>query len=116
MLRGTRCIDSRLICPTAKAANRAAYGRVYFRPRILRRVGEVDPTVPLLGAENGERTLPFYISPAAMAKLGHPDGELNLTRAAGQAGVVQGVSRPWHGSSSRHSSFASDLCQCQCQP
>ncbi|PWN97630.1 hypothetical protein FA09DRAFT_330297 [Tilletiopsis washingtonensis] len=75
-----------------KAANRAAYGRVYFRPRILRRVGEVDPTVPLLGAENGERTLPFYISPAAMAKLGHPDGELNLTRAAGQAGVVQGIS------------------------
>lgn len=27
-----------------------------------------------------------------MAKLGHPDGELNLTRAAGDAGIIQGIS------------------------
>jgi L-lactate dehydrogenase (cytochrome) len=27
-----------------------------------------------------------------MAKLGHPDGELNLTRAAGKAGIVHGIS------------------------
>lgn len=70
-------------------ANRAAYARVYFRPRILVPIGSVDPTTTLLGHEN---MLPFYISPAAMAKLGHPDGELNLTRAAGKNAILQGVS------------------------
>jgi L-lactate dehydrogenase (cytochrome) len=27
-----------------------------------------------------------------MAKLGHPLGEINITRAAGKAGIIQGVS------------------------
>jgi L-lactate dehydrogenase (cytochrome) len=27
-----------------------------------------------------------------MAKLGHPDGEINLTKGAGRAGIIQGVS------------------------
>lgn len=37
-------------------------------------------------------TLPIFISPAAMAKLGHPLGEVNLTKGAGECGIVQGVS------------------------
>jgi len=36
--------------------------------------------------------LPIYIAPAAMAKLGHPMGEVNLARAAGECGIVQSVS------------------------
>lgn len=36
-------------------------------------------------------TMPFFISPAAMVKLGHPLGEVNLTRAAGHYGLVQMV-------------------------
>lgn len=36
--------------------------------------------------------LPVYIAPAAMAKLGHPLGEVNLTRAAGECGIIQSVS------------------------
>lgn len=36
--------------------------------------------------------MPVFISPAAMAKLGHPLGEVNLTRAAGESGIVQVVS------------------------
>jgi L-lactate dehydrogenase (cytochrome) len=36
--------------------------------------------------------MPVFIAPAAMAKLGHPLGEINLTRAAGEFGIVQGVS------------------------
>ena len=36
--------------------------------------------------------LPIFISPAAMAKLGHPLGEVNLTKGAGEYGIVQGVS------------------------
>jgi len=39
-----------------------------------------------------QSTLPIFISPAAMAKLGHPLGEVNLTKGAGRCGIVQGVS------------------------
>ena len=41
---------------------------------------------------NVSSTMPVFISPAAMAKLGHPLGEINLTRAAGNCGIVQAVS------------------------
>jgi len=37
-------------------------------------------------------SLPIFVSPAALARLGHPDGELNLVRAAGKAGILQGIS------------------------
>ncbi|KAG9008676.1 hypothetical protein FRB90_008778 [Tulasnella sp. 427] len=33
--------------------------------------------------------MPVYITATALGKLGHPDGELNLTRAAGKHGVIQ---------------------------
>lgn len=41
-----------------------------------------------------ETSMPVFISPAAMAKLGHPLGEVNLTRAADDWDVVQAVSLP----------------------
>lgn len=76
---------------TAVNENRNAYGRVWFKPRILRKVGTVDASAKLLGGAV-DSALPIYISPAAMAKLGHPEGELNLTRAAGAHKIIQGVS------------------------
>ncbi|KAF9243242.1 glyoxylate dehydrogenase [Melanogaster broomeanus] len=66
--------------------NRAAYQRIWFRPRILRDVSTVDWSTTILGQRS---TLPVYISATALGKLGHPDGELNLTRAAGKHGVIQ---------------------------
>ena len=36
-------------------------------------------------------SLPIFVAPAALARLGHPDGEMNLTRAAGAEGILQGV-------------------------
>ncbi|SPO20681.1 related to L-lactate dehydrogenase (cytochrome b2) [Ustilago trichophora] len=77
-----------------KAQNRASFNRIVFRPRILRAIGEVDSSVKLLTSKGGgfDCSLPLYISPAAMAKLGHPDGELNLTRGAGKAQIIQGIS------------------------
>ncbi|KAJ8520449.1 hypothetical protein ONZ45_g2736 [Pleurotus djamor] len=66
--------------------NRAAYQRVWFRPRILRDVTSVDWSTTILGKKS---SLPVYISATALGKLGHPDGELNLTRAAGKHGVIQ---------------------------
>jgi L-lactate dehydrogenase (cytochrome) len=41
-----------------------------------------------------QNSLPIFISPAALARLGHPDGEMNLVRAAGSEGILQGVSSP----------------------
>lgn len=39
-----------------------------------------------------ESSLPIFVSPAALAKLGHPLGETNITRGAGQTGIIQVVS------------------------
>ncbi|KAK7464383.1 hypothetical protein VKT23_006550 [Stygiomarasmius scandens] len=66
--------------------NRAAFQRVWFRPRILRNVSVVDWSTTILGQKS---SLPVYISATALGKLGHPDGELNLTRAAGRNNVIQ---------------------------
>ncbi|ESK97372.1 mitochondrial cytochrome [Moniliophthora roreri MCA 2997] len=66
--------------------NRLAYQRVWFRPRILRDVTTVDWSTTILGHKS---SLPVYVSATALGKLGHPDGELNLTRAAGKHGVIQ---------------------------
>lgn len=71
--------------------NRNSFGRVFFKPRVLRKVSEVNTSLKIVGGRV-ESALPIYISPAAMAKLGHPDGELNLTRGAAATGLVQGVS------------------------
>ncbi|KAF9529720.1 glyoxylate dehydrogenase [Crepidotus variabilis] len=66
--------------------NRAAFQRVWFRPRILRDVSVVDWSHTILGCKS---SFPVYISATALGKLGHPDGELNLTRAAGKHNVIQ---------------------------
>lgn len=73
----------------AKIANGTAYQRVLFRPRVLRKVSEADASTELLGCPS---SIPVFIAPAAMAKLGHPLGEINLTRGAGATGIIQGVS------------------------
>lgn len=66
--------------------NHAAYHRVWFRPRVLRDVTKVDWSTRILGQYS---SMPVYISATALGKLGHPDGELNLTRAAAKHGVIQ---------------------------
>ncbi|KAI0691914.1 FMN-dependent dehydrogenase-domain-containing protein [Cytidiella melzeri] len=66
--------------------NHAAYHRVWFRPRVLRNVTTVDFSTKILGHAS---SLPIYITATALGKLGHPDGELNLTRAAAKHGVIQ---------------------------
>ncbi|KAF8342840.1 FMN-dependent dehydrogenase-domain-containing protein [Cantharellus anzutake] len=66
--------------------NHLAYHRIWFRPRILRNVSVVDYSTAILGHKS---TMPIYITATALGKLGHPDGELNLTRAAAKKGVIQ---------------------------
>ncbi|KAG2016109.1 acyl-CoA dehydrogenase, variant 2 [Coprinopsis cinerea AmutBmut pab1-1] len=66
--------------------NHAAYHRVWFRPRILIDVTKVDWSTTILGHKS---SMPIYITATALGKLGHPDGELNLTRAAAKHNVIQ---------------------------
>ncbi|KAF9031215.1 hypothetical protein BDZ89DRAFT_1064064 [Hymenopellis radicata] len=66
--------------------NHAAYHRIWFRPRVLRDVTNVDWSTTVLGHKS---SMPVYITATALGKLGHPDGELNLTRAAAKHGVIQ---------------------------
>ena len=69
--------------------NHHAFQRVWFRPRVLRNVSKIDMSHEILGVKT---SLPIYISAMALGKLGHPDGELNLTRAAGKTDIIQMIS------------------------
>ncbi|KAL7413651.1 FMN-dependent dehydrogenase-domain-containing protein [Mrakia frigida] len=66
-----------------------AYSRIMFRPRVLRKVKTVDASTTILGIKS---SLPIYISPAALARLGDEDGEMNLTQGAAQKGILQVIS------------------------
>ncbi|KAI0944783.1 hypothetical protein AcV7_001493 [Taiwanofungus camphoratus] len=69
--------------------NFASFKRFWFRPRVLNKISEVSTTTSVFGLPS---SLPIYISPAALARLGHPDGEMNFVRAAGREGILQGLS------------------------
>ncbi|KAF6822738.1 cytochrome b2 [Colletotrichum plurivorum] len=69
--------------------NKELVRRIMIRPRILRNVLHVDYKTNILGFES---SAPFFISPAAMAKLVHPDGELALSRGAANEGIIQVIS------------------------
>lgn len=60
-------------------SNLEDWKKISFRPRVLRNVKRVDMTRKIMGQKS---RLPFFIAPAAMAKLANKDGELCLARAA----------------------------------
>ncbi|CAH7670868.1 FMN-dependent dehydrogenase-domain-containing protein [Phakopsora pachyrhizi] len=68
--------------------NRLAFQRLWFRPRVLRDVKHIDYSTVLLGQRT---SFPVYITATALGKLGHPDGEKNLTWAAGSEDMIQMV-------------------------
>ncbi|KAI8800849.1 FMN-dependent dehydrogenase-domain-containing protein [Cladochytrium replicatum] len=68
------------------AENRAAFQRILLRPRVMLNVGTVSTSTTLFGYPSA---LPFYITATALGKLGHPEGEAVLTRAAGTRGIIQ---------------------------
>ena len=65
--------------------NVSAFQRIWLRPRILRDVLEVDMSSKILGMPT---SIPLYLSAVAMCGMGHADGEVAWTRAAGETGVV----------------------------
>ncbi|KAF7560260.1 hypothetical protein G7046_g3881 [Stylonectria norvegica] len=69
--------------------NRELIRRVMLRPRVLRNVTHVRIDRNILGFNS---KAPFFMSPAAMANLAHPDGELAWSRAVANEGIFQIIS------------------------
>lgn len=66
--------------------NHSAFHRIWFRPKVLVDVEKVDMTTTMLGTKVD---IPFYVTATALGKLGHPEGEVVLTRAAKKHNVIQ---------------------------
>ncbi|KAL2120610.1 hypothetical protein VTJ04DRAFT_4637 [Mycothermus thermophilus] len=66
--------------------NHTAFHRIWFRPRVLIDVEHVDMTTTMLGTPC---SIPFYVTATALGKLGHPEGEVVLTRASHTHNVIQ---------------------------
>ncbi|KAI8393581.1 FMN-dependent dehydrogenase-domain-containing protein [Radiomyces spectabilis] len=66
--------------------NHNAFHRIWLRPRVMVDVAKVDMSTTMLGTRV---SMPLYITATALGKLGHPDGEKVLTRAAGKKNIIQ---------------------------
>ncbi|KAK7036529.1 hypothetical protein VNI00_011726 [Paramarasmius palmivorus] len=69
--------------------NSRAFTRFFFNARVMRPVSNCDISTTILGFKS---SLPIFACGAALAKLGHPLGEVNITRACGKAGIIQMIS------------------------
>lgn len=72
--------------------NHSAYHRIFFKPRILVDVEDIDTSTEFLGSKVD---LPFYVSATALCKLGNPkEGEKDIARGCGMGSkkVVQMIS------------------------
>ncbi|KAL0566219.1 hypothetical protein V5O48_015793 [Marasmius crinis-equi] len=69
--------------------NARSFSRYFFNARVMRPVGHCDPSSTILGFKS---SIPVFVSGAALAKLGHPDGEANITRGAAKGNITQMVS------------------------
>lgn len=69
--------------------NSTAYSKYRLRPRVLRDVSKVDPSVNVLGSQIA---FPLCVSPAGIQAMAHPDGELATSRACAAKNVHMGVS------------------------
>lgn len=68
---------------------RQAYGRVEFRPTVLRDVSNVDPSTTILGRRS---ELPLVFAPTGFTRMMHTDGEPAVGRVAGRAGIPYALS------------------------
>jgi L-lactate dehydrogenase (cytochrome) len=66
--------------------NHSAFHRIWFRPRVLVDVEKVNFATTMLGAKVD---IPFYVSATALGKLGNPEGEVALTKAARKHNIIQ---------------------------
>lgn len=62
--------------------------QIMLRPKVLRNVKEVGLSRRILGCES---SAPFFVSPTAMARLAHPEGELAVARGCGNEEIIHMV-------------------------
>lgn len=74
----------------SKEANQSFYSRIWFRPRLMRDVTNVDTRCQFQGVEASS---PIMVAPAAMAKLAHETGEKGIARAAAARNIIHCVRR-----------------------
>lgn len=82
----TPCLTGPL---AALDTNRSSFDRILLKPRVLRKVAKVDTQTSILGHAT---SLPVYVSPAALARLGHEDGEMNIVKGAGETDIIYCIS------------------------
>ncbi len=73
----------------SKTYNNTVYCQILLRPRIFIDCTKCDLRTNLLGHNVG---MPLYVSPAAMARLGHPDGEHGIQKGIEDFGAMQIIS------------------------
>jgi len=66
--------------------NHSAFHKIWFRPKVLVDVENVDISTTMLGTKCD---IPFYVTATALGKLGNPEGEVVLTRGARKHNVIQ---------------------------
>ena len=69
--------------------NQSMYKRIWFRPRVMKDVAEVDTSTTILG---NPVNVPLFICPTGLAKMINPEGEKALARAAKSTGILEVVS------------------------
>lgn len=80
--------------PTLRAlagyyAAASSFSFLRFIPRVNVPVAEIDSTTTFF---SHTVPIPIFFAPTGQGRNGHPDGELNLTRAGSRTGIPQGVS------------------------
>lgn len=73
----------------SKNFNNLVYKQILLRPRVFVDCTRCDTSTTLLGHKVG---IPLYVSPAAMARLAHPDGEHGIAQGISTFGALQIVS------------------------
>ncbi|KAI1482553.1 FMN-dependent dehydrogenase-domain-containing protein [Daldinia eschscholtzii] len=73
----------------SKSFNNAVYKDILLRPRVFIDCTKCDTSTTLLGHKVD---IPIFVAPAAMARLGHPDGEAGIARACSRFNALQVIS------------------------
>ena len=73
----------------SKYYNNHVFSKILLRPRIFVDCTRCDTSTVLLGHK---LNVPIFIAPAAMARLGHPDGEHGMAKACAKYGALQVIS------------------------
>ena len=73
----------------SKSLNNTVYRQILMRPRIFVDCTNCSTSTTLLG---NAVNVPFFVSPAAMARLAHPAGEQGIAQACAKFGAMQIIS------------------------